>query len=757
MRIHAHLSVRLNAGRLVRVMMTKEEFLDFLKEYNPEYDFYLIGEAFDLAQKAHEGQFRRSGEAYFIHPIEVAKILAELGMDSQTIAAALMHDVVEDTDYTYEDIEQYFGEDIAALVDGVTKLGTIKSNSKEERQAENLRKMFLAMTKDIRVLIIKLADRLHNMRTINFMTDAKIVEKCQETLDIYAPLADRLGISKIKFELEDLALKALEPETYYSLVTGVRMKKFTQDDYIEKVIEELRPKLDEMNIEYEIYGRYKHYYSIYKKMQRGKTLDEIFDLAAIRIIVDTIGDCYAILGLVHTMWVPIYDRFKDYIAIPKPNMYQSIHTTLIGKYKAPFEVQIRTREMHEVAEYGIAAHWKYKAGVKSYHEETEKKLAWLRQAIELQKEVNDPKEFMESLKVDMFSDQVFVFSPKGKVVELPTGSTPLDFAFKIHTEVGIKCTGAKVNGKMVPLDHVLENGNVVEVITNPNSKGPGSDWLSIVKTTQAKNKIKQFFRRENRAENLEKGRTLIEKAVKRKAYDSRQLLRQQWLARIAKQYKLPGVDDLYISVGYGGVPATKVANMLVEMYREEENEELKKQQQEVSAAEYELLNPREEEHKPRQKLVKKDATGVRVKGIDGLMIKFARCCTPVPGDDIVGYITKGRGISVHRRDCANIKSLPKEEQERFIDVEWEDDAMDGNAYEAEIYILADDRRKLLMDVSIALQECDVDVKNLNIKTTKDNKAVFNTTVAITEKGQMSKILTKLKSVPGVIEAYRATV
>ncbi len=737
--------------------MNKDDFLDYLKKFSDDFDLYLIGRAYDLAEKAHAGQFRKSGENYFIHPIEVAKILAEMEMDSQTIAAGLMHDVVEDTDYTLEDIEQYFGEDIALLVDGVTKLGSIiKFESKEERQAENLRKMFLAMTKDIRVLIIKLADRLHNMRTINFMTDAKIVEKCHETLDIYAPLADRLGISKIKFELEDLALKALEPETYYSLVTGVRMRKYTQDGYIDKVIAELRPHIDELKIDYDIYGRYKHYYSIYKKMKKGKTLDEIFDLAAIRVIVDTVKDCYSVLGIVHTLWKPIPGRFKDYIAMPKPNMYQSIHSTLISKYGPPFEVQIRTKEMHKVAEYGIAAHWKYKEGTKENNEENEKKLAWLRQTIELQKEMNDPKEFMESLKVDLFSNQVFVFTPKGAVVELPAGSTPLDFAFKIHTEVGIKCVGAKVNGKMVPLDYVLENGNVVEVVTSPNSKGPGSDWLNIVKTTQAKTKIRQWFRKENRTENIEKGRAAIEKAAKRKIYDAKQLLKPAWLASVCKSYKFPTLDDLYVAVGYGGVPAMKVVNLLEDMYIKAEKEEMKRQQQEMSAADFEK-NKHEEEKTPQSRHNKKDATGVHVKGIDGLMIKFAKCCTPVPGDDIIGYITKGRGISVHRKDCANMLAVPEEEKGRLIEVEWDEGAMTAHSFEADIFVIASDRKGLLLDISKAMQEIDVDVRGMQVKTTKDKKAMFNITMNITEVEQIKKILTRIKGIDGIIDAYRSTI
>lgn len=728
----------------------KEDFLRYLEEKDYDYDIYLIEKAYDLASKAHEGQKRRSGEDYIIHPMEVAKILADLEMDSQTVAAALLHDVVEDTDYSYEDMEHIFGEEIALLVDGVTKLGNIKFENKEQKQAENLRKMFLAMTKDIRVLIIKLADRLHNMRTINFMTDEKVVEKCNETLDIYAPLAHRLGISRLKFELEDLALKALEPEIYYSLVSGLRMKKFTQDDYIEKVITELKAAIDELNFDYQIYGRYKHYYSIYKKMKTGKTLDEIFDLAAIRIIVDNVRQCYAILGVVHTLWKPIPGRFKDYIAMPKPNMYQSLHTTLVGNNGAPFEVQIRTKEMHRVAEYGIAAHWKYKEGTKEDHEETEKKLAWLRQTIELQKDMTDPKEFMESLKVDLFSNQVFVFTPKGQVMELPAGSTPLDFAFKIHTQVGIKCTGAKVNGKLVPLDYELENGNIIEVITNQNSKGPGSDWLSIVKTTQAKNKIKQWFRKENREENLEKGKAALEKAAKRKVHDPQKLLRAQWIASVAKNHNFLNSDELFVSVGYGGLASARVINELLEFLRIEEEEELRKLQQESTAADIKKLG----EHGKAVRKYKKDAMGVHVKGIDGLMIQFAKCCTPVPGDDIIGFITKGRGISVHRCDCSNMVSLTEEERERLIEVEWEDDALDNHSYEAEIYIMADDRKGLIADVSAAVSALDMDFTNMNINVTNEGKAVFNCTLSITKMDQLKTVIQRLKQVNAVKEVYR---
>ena len=729
--------------------------MDYLKSSSQDYDMELIEKAYDLGEGAHSGQIRKSGDVYFVHPVEVAKILVELEMDSQTVAAGLLHDVVEDTKYTIKEIEEIFGEEIALLVDGVTKLGALKFETKEERQAENLRKMLLAMTKDIRVLIIKLADRLHNMRTINFMEEDKIKEKCQETLEIYAPLAHRLGISKIRFELEDLALKALEPETYYSLVSGVRMKRLSKENYLNEVTKELKVAINELNIEYEIYGRYKHYYSIYKKMKTGKTLDEIFDLAAIRIVVNSLKDCYAVLGIVHTLWKPIPGRFKDYIAMPKPNMYQSLHTTLIGNQGDPFEVQIRTKEMHMVAEYGIAAHWKYKEG-KNTQEETDQKLSWLRQTIEWQQELNDPREFMESLKVDLFSNQVFVFTPKGSVIELPAGSTPLDFAFKIHSEVGIKCTGAKVNGKMVPLNYELSNGNIVEVFTNANSKGPSIDWLNIVKSGQAKNRIKQWLKKENRAENIEKGKEAIEKIAKRRGHNVKTFLRQQWLLKVAKANKSPNVEDLYVVVGYGGLSAGRVVNTLEEYYREEKKEEIKQEQKERTLAELEQQQLENPEIGQKERHSKKDASGVKVKGVDNLMIRFSKCCTPVPGDDIIGFITKGRGISVHRRDCANMLAVPAEEQGRFIEVEWDEEVINKQSYEAEINILAEDRKGLLLDISIIMQEMDINVRSLHVKTTKDKIATFSMTVNITAGDQLSRILTRLKGIPNIVDAYRTT-
>ena len=567
-----------------------------------------------------------------VHPVEVAKILAELGMDENTIVAGLLHDTVEDTPYSEEDLKNDFGEEVALLVDGVTKLGSLVYESKEERQAENLRKMFLAMSKDIRVLIIKLSDRLHNLRTINYMSEEQIREKCKETLEIYAPLASRLGIYTMKFELEDIALKHLEPEAYYDLVSQVKQKKTAERRNISiKVINEIKESLDELKIPYEITGRSKHFYSIYRKMKyQKKQLEEIFDLTAVRIIVETVKDLlYAVLGVVHTMWKPIPGRFKDYIAMPKTNRYQSLHTTVIGDNGDPFEIQIRTYEMHRIAEYGIAAHWKYKEGVSEDREEG--KLAWLRQTLEWQKDMNDPKEFMETLKVDLFSNQVFVFTPKGDVIELPAGSTPLDFAFKIHSAIGVKCIGAKVNGKMVPIDHTLKNGNIVEIVTSSNSKGPSIDWLKIAQSSNARNKIRQWLKRENKSENTDKGREMLEKYARRKGYDSQQLMKSQYINKCAKAFNLASADDLYTAIGSGGVLLSKVITMLLGYYHDDKQAELRRREKAELA----------EENKKKAK--KKEQTGVTVKGVDNLLVRFSKCCNPVPGDEIIGFYHEGPG------------------------------------------------------------------------------------------------------------------
>ena len=736
-------------------MKKRSEFLNTILEYNSKYDIDLIGRAYDVAEEMHRGQLRKSGEPYLIHPMAVAEILADLGMDEETIIAGLLHDVVEDTPYTSEELASDFGDEVELLVDGVTKLGSLKFESKEERQAENLRKMFLAMSKDIRVLIIKLSDRLHNLRTINYMTHDKIIEKCRETLDIYAPLAARLGIYAMKMELEDIALKFLEPEAYYDLAEQVSQRKGEREDAINNVVDKIRSSLEEIDINFDIYGRSKHFYSIYKKMKyQHKNLDEIFDLMAVRIIVDSIRDCYAVLGLVHTMWTPIPGRFKDYIAMPKPNMYQSLHTTVMGESGKPFEIQIRTYEMHRIAEYGIAAHWKYKEGITSDKEEV--KLSWLRQALEWQKDVKDPKEFMESLKMDLFSSQVFVFTPQGDVIELPAGSTPLDFAFKIHSDVGCKCVGAKINGKMVTIDHILENGDIIEIITSPNAAGPSIDWLKIAKSSSARNKIRQWLKKENKTDNIDKGKDLIDKYIRKKGYDPRTLLKNAYINRAAKELNFRNTDELYTQLSNGGSIQTKFTNMLLKYDAETRAEEAEKEKtllenlNEIS----EKTQKRVQHDKNRHK--NDDNSGVIVEGVDNLMIRIARCCSPVPGDDIIGFITKGRGISVHRTDCDNLKSLPESEKARCIKVSW-DTQQPERSFNAEISLIAKDQKVMLSNISKVCEDMDVHIAGLNAKADKDETVRINLTLAIQDKIQMEKICRSLKNVPGIMEAYRTKI
>ena len=736
-------------------MKKRSEFLNTILEYNSKYDIDLIGRAYDVAEEMHRGQLRKSGEPYLIHPMAVAEILADLGMDEETIIAGLLHDVVEDTPYTSEELASDFGDEVELLVDGVTKLGSLKFESKEERQAENLRKMFLAMSKDIRVLIIKLSDRLHNLRTINYMTHDKIIEKCRETLDIYAPLAARLGIYAMKMELEDIALKFLEPEAYYDLAEQVSQRKGEREDAINNVVDKIRSSLEEIDINFDIYGRSKHFYSIYKKMKyQHKNLDEIFDLMAVRIIVDSIRDCYAVLGLVHTMWTPIPGRFKDYIAMPKPNMYQSLHTTVMGESGKPFEIQIRTYEMHRIAEYGIAAHWKYKEGITSDKEEV--KLSWLRQALEWQKDVKDPKEFMESLKMDLFSSQVFVFTPQGDVIELPAGSTPLDFAFKIHSDVGCKCVGAKINGKMVTIDHILENGDIIEIITSPNAAGPSIDWLKIAKSSSARNKIRQWLKKENKTDNIDKGKDLIDKYIRKKGYDPRTLLKNAYINRAAKELNFRNTDELYTQLSNGGSIQTKFTNLLLKYDAETRAEEAEKEKtllenlNEIS----EKTQKRVQHDKNRHK--NDDNSGVIVEGVDNLMIRIARCCSPVPGDDIIGFITKGRGISVHRTDCDNLKSLPESEKARCIKVSW-DTQQPERSFNAEISLIAKDQKGMLSNISKVCEDMDVHIAGLNAKADKDETVRINLTLAIQDKIQMEKICRSLKNVPGIMEAYRTKI
>ena len=735
-------------------MLTKAEFLEKILSINSKYNTELIGKAFDTGMRLHEGQLRKSGEPYFIHPINVAIILAEIGMDDETIVGGLLHDVVEDTEYTREQLVEDFNEDIALLVDGVTKLGSIKFESKEEIQAENFRKMFLAMSQDIRVLIIKLADRLHNMRTMGFMKPEKIIEKCNETLDIYAPLASRLGIFRLKFELEDLALKFLHPEEFQDLKQKVNKRKEEREETINHVIAEIKDSLDDMNLEYDIYGRAKHYYSIYRKMKnQNKQIDELFDLIAVRVIVDTVKDCYAVLGIVHTMWKPIPGRFKDYIAMPKPNMYQSLHTTVIGDNGEPFEIQIRTKEMHRIAEYGIAAHWKYKEGNTSGQASNDDvKLAWLRQSLEWQKDLSDPKDFLETMKVDLFASQVFVFTPRGDVIELPAGSTPLDFAFKIHTAIGCKCVGAKVNGKMVTIDYTLKHGDIVEIVTSANAAGPSIDWLKIAKSSNARNKIRSWLKKENKSDTIEKGKDLLDKTLRKKGFDPALCAKQAYLIKAFKAMNFANEEEAFTQLANGGTLMSKFCNLLVGYYAEETKTDVKSNEEimeEIKAAE-----ARKAKAEKQKRIKDKDRPGIIVKGADNLMIKLAKCCNPVPGDDIVGFITKGRGISVHRCDCSNITSLPEAEKARFIEVEWEDMKM-GKSYNADIVIVGQDRKGILSVISKVCDDMDINIAGVNGKADKEGNLNLLITLEIASTQEMQKVLRNLRNIEGIEHVYRA--
>ena len=722
--------------------VTTEQFIEDLRTINEKYDDPIIVKAFEIANKLHDGQMRKSGEPYIIHPVAVAKILASFGMDKETVVAGVLHDVVEDTDYTREQLVEDFDEEIALLVDGVTKLGNIKYDSKEEMQAENFRKMFLAMSKDIRVLIIKLADRLHNMRTMEFMPPHKRKEKSAETLEIYAPLAGRLGIYSIKFELEDLAFKYLHPEEYQELSILVNKRKEVRERVVDRLIDEISDQLDKSNFHYDVMGRSKHLYSIYKKMTiQHKQLDEIFDLVAVRVIVNTVKDCYAVLGLVHTRWKPIPGRFKDYIAMPKPNMYQSLHTTVLDDNGDPFEIQIRTYEMHRIAEYGIAAHWKYKEG-KQGGDTSEQKLAWLRQALEWQKEADDSMEFLETLKMDLFDNQVFVFTPKGDVIELPAESTPLDFAFKIHTDVGIRCVGAKVNGKMVTIDHTLHNGDIIDIITSANSAGPSMDWLKIAKSSQAKNKIRNWLRKANKTDSLDRGKSNIAAYIKKKGYDPHVVAKNAYLLRAIKDMKLNNINELYIQIANGGSALAKLGQRLIDYYVEDNQREEQRKEEELK------------KKKSVHRINNSDGPGIIVKGSDNLLIRIARCCTPVPGDDIIGFITKGRGITVHRSDCSNIVSLPDRERARLIPVEWET-PKEGQTYYADINISCIDRKGMFSDISKVCEDMDVRLVGVNMKPAVDEYVTLNITVAITGTHQIQRLLIALRNIPDIDKVYRA--
>ena len=726
-----------------------QEILDKIKEYAPNTDTTLVEKAYYLAKSAHDGVLRKSGEPYIIHPIAVANILVEMQLDIATISAGLLHDVIEDTDYTYDDIKEMFSKEVADLVDGVTKLGQIKYQSKEETQAENLRKMFLAMAKDIRVILIKLADRLHNMRTLKYMPEEKAKYKAKETLEIYGGIAHRLGISKIKWELEDLALRYTDPDGYYDLVDKVSMKRSQREEYISKIIKLLKEKFNEVNINCEVYGRPKHFYSIYKKMKnKNKTFEEIFDLTAVRIVVDTIKDCYAVLGMVHTLWVPMPGRFKDYIAMPKANMYQSLHTTVIGPEGEPVEIQIRTHEMHNIAEYGIAAHWKYKEGTMSNDEKMEEKLKWLRQMMEWEKDVKDPQEFLDSLKEDVFNSQVYVFTPKGDVIELPAESTPIDFAYRVHSKVGNKCVGAKINGRLVPIDYKLQNGEIVEVITSVNSNGPSRDWLKIVKTPNARNRIRQFFKKERREENIEKGYEILEKEFKRYGIPLKESSIEKFMEQISKKFNQPSLEDLVATIGYGGITASQVVPKVRDFYLKEE----KKKEKEIRQKENEDLskyNITDKEYKEKRK---KSSSGVIVKGLDNILVRFAKCCNPLPGDEIIGYVTKGRGVAIHRADCPNCKLDDEIFKKRLVDVEW--DNPKKSKFEGEIKIIATDRKSMLNDVihMIAIQK--LNINGINARKLKDELTHINLLIEVNDTSELTNLMKKLKAIPGVDDVFR---
>ena len=733
--------------------IAKPEFADLIKQvttYQPEAPVDLIESAYLFAQNAHDGQMRVSGEKYISHPLGVAKILSELQLDATTICAALLHDVVEDTTVTDEILEKKFGKEIAALVDGVTKLSRIEYKSKEEQQLENYRKMFLAMAKDIRVVLIKLADRLHNMRTLKAMPVDKQRATARETMEIYAPLAHRLGIYRIKWELEDLAFRYLEPEKYYALVEKVKQKRQEREDLIGEAVKTLDERLNAVGIKSEIQGRPKNFYSIYKKMEKDhKELAEIYDLSAVRVIVETVKDCYGALGIVHTLWKPLPYRFKDFVAMPKTNMYQSLHTTVIGPNGQPLEIQIRTWEMHRTSEYGIAAHWRYKeggdekSGGKVPGKTYDQKLSWLRQLLEWQQDLRDPREFMETLRLDVLTDEVFVFTPKGDVIDLPSGSIPIDFAYRIHTDVGHRCVGARVNGKMVPLEYKLNNGDIVEVVTTKQGNGPSRDWLNIVASSETKNKIRQWFKKEKREENIAKGREMIEKEGKRLGFDWHELVKGDRLTELAKKMNVAGEDDLLAAVGYGGVTLHGVMTKLIEAYKRETR----------STAPADIVTALSELKPKRTK--SKSSHGILVKGESGVMVRLARCCNPVPGDVIIGYITRGRGVSVHRADCGNIMNNA-EEYERIIEVEW--DIGNANFYSVPVEITCVDRAGILSEILMVASETKTNVGSVKAKTHKDKNKLATITLSleISNLTQMEHIMTKMRKVKDVYSVQRGS-
>ncbi|MDF2678164.1 MAG: bifunctional (p)ppGpp synthetase/guanosine-3,5-bis(diphosphate) 3-pyrophosphohydrolase [Bacillota bacterium] len=725
-----------------------ENIINQIASYNPNADIGVVIKAYNYAESAHtSAQVRLSGERYFIHPYNVAIILADLHVDVATIAAGLLHDVVEDTGITYDDIKKEFGEEIANMVDGVTKLSKVKYRNKEERQAESLRKMIIAMSKDIRVVIIKLADRLHNIRTLQYMSPEKQKQKALETIEIYAPIANRLGIASIKWELEDLSLQYIDPEGYNDLSIRVTEKNEKRKEYIKKIIANIHEKLSEANVKADITGRPKSLYSIYKKMYfKNKSFEQIYDLIAVRIIVDDIKDCYGALGTVHTLWKPIPGRFKDYIAMPKPNMYQSLHTTVIGPDGEPFEIQIRTLEMHRTAEYGIAAHWKYKEGI---DEQTnfDEKLNWLRQMLEWQQETNDPQEFMESLKIDLYVDEVFVFTPNGEVVNLPSNSTPVDFAYRVHSAIGNKCVGAKVNGRIVPLDTKLKTGNQIEILTSQSSIGPSKDWLKFVASSQAKSKIRKFFKDKDKDFNVEKGKEQIEREIKKQNLVPSDLMKEDWLKIVADKYNMFTVNNLYAAVGNGGMTDNQVVSRLKQIYLEKNKDKI-----ELDKIDNLQKNPHKSIFDKPLAKAEKHESGVVIKGVDNIKIRFSKCCNPVPGDAIVGYITRGRGVSVHRADCTNIHDLNDSADQRFIEVEW--DGGKQATFISELQIKALDRPRLLQDITSLYGEVKLNAVSLNLRITKEKIAILDIGFEINETKQIEDLIKKIKKLNGVLEVYR---
>lgn len=706
---------------------------DKVRSYSPDADIHLIERAYEFASKAHQGQFRDSGEEYIQHPLAVARILADLELDVTTVAAGLLHDTIEDTKVTLEEVNATFGPEIAGLVDGVTKLSRLNFKTKQEQQVENLRKMFVAMARDIRVILIKLADRLHNMRTLKHLPPERQRKISNETMEIYAPLAHRLGMWTIKWELEDLAFRYLEPEEYYKLVELVSAKRREREGYIQRVQAELAARLAEYGIKAEVAGRPKHLWSIYRKMKdQEKAFSEIYDLLAIRVIVQTVKECYEVLGIVHTLWKPIHGRFKDYIAMPKSNMYQSLHTTVIGPNGEPLEIQIRTEEMHRTAEYGIAAHWRYKEGTTSTSD-FEEKIAWLRQILEWQKDLRDVDEFMETLKIDLFADEVYVFTPKGDVKSLVAGATPVDFAYAVHTDIGTHCVGAKVNGRIVPLDWKLKNGDIVEILTS-KAGTPSRDWLKFVKTSKAKSKIRAWFREAQRAESIAKGKEALEKEIRKFGEDPAEYLRyEERLTELAKRFGMVSAEDLLAAIGYGKVSLNQVVTKLLPEKAAETAQ---------PARIPKLTEPK-----------KHSGKGVRVKGVDNVLVRFSKCCNPVPGDEIVGYITRGRGVSIHRADCPNVADLARE-PEREIRVEWEAEA--GSSYPVEIEVEAYDRVALLSNLMNAITDMKTNISAVNARTTKKSKmAIISLVLEINNVQHMDAVMRRIKAVNGVIEVHRA--